>query len=320
MTQESVAIAIVTHNRFECLQRLLMSIRSLNHAVHSVWIVDNSSSDGTPQKIQNDLAPNFHLIELKENRGGAGGFNVAIGAASRSGADWVWIMDDDVLVRPDGLDRLLTYKNESLCIHGVRLQPDGQVLPFEQWMNPRNCFTDLSGESSFRSGKKVCPLNVGCFEGMLIHRSIIEKIGLPDPTFFLTEDDAYYGYLASKQTNVLYVNEVTMSRQLSRPVKSFFMYRTYLSAPEHHLYYFIRNKFLMYRKLRKDGVAHPVAFSLRLARYVFRMSLLYGVYERNPRKVVSAFKGVLHGMQGRFGPMSAPEKQLPARNPQTLPH
>ena len=303
MKKQTVAVALVTYNRFPHLQNLLQSLKNSHYPIESIHIVDNNSTDetirGLPLLVSAD--PTLRAVRLPENRGGAGGFNVAIDNAFQSGADWVWIMDDDVVVRPDGLEKLLSFSDQGLCIHGVRLQPNGEVLPFEQWMSFKTGFTKILKEKSFRQGKKVCRLNVGCFEGMLIHRSIIAQIGLPDPQFFLTEDDAYYGFLASQFTDVLYVNEVVMDRQLSRPRHIFFLFRYYLSAPEHHLYYFIRNKFLMYRKLRRLGLADPVQFGLRLARYVVRVSLLYGVYEFDMIKLKSIFQAVRHGMKGQFG-------------------
>ena len=304
MKKETVAVALVTYNRFPHLQNLLQSLKNSEFPIESIHIVDNNSTDETIWNLPKMAAvdPTLNVVRLPENRGGAGGFNVAIEKAYQSGADWVWVMDDDVMVRPDGLSKLLSYQDQGLCIHGVRLQPNGEVLPFEQWMNLKTGFTKILREKSFRQGRKFCRLNVGCFEGMLIHRSIIAQIGLPDPQFFLTEDDAFYGFLASQFTNVLYVDETVMDRQLSRPRHVFFLYRHYLSAPEHHLYYFIRNKFLMYRKLRRLGHANSFLFALRLARYVIRVSLLYGVYEFDVTKLHSIIQAVQHGLQGRFGP------------------
>lgn len=302
--QEKVAVALVTHNRAECLKRLLDSLRLSTHPLHSIWVVDNCSTDGTIEMLarRKVVEPSLNVIRLPENRGGAGGFASAIESAFQSGADWIWVMDDDVTIFPDALARLLPYQKFGLCLHGVRLQPNNQVLPFEQWMNVKTGFTELMREKSFRQGKSYCFMNVGCFEGMLIHRSIVQRIGLPDAQFFLTEDDAYYGYLASKLTNVLYVNEVVMRRQLSRPRCRFFFFKEYLSAPEHHLYYFIRNKFLMYQKLRAEEASRPIRFGLRLARYVVRVSLLYGVYERDFKKLRAIISGVGDGLRGHFGP------------------
>jgi GT2 family glycosyltransferase len=53
-------------------------------------------------------------------------------------------------------------------------------------------------------------MNSGCFEGMFIHRDIVGQIGLPDPRFFIYWDDQTYGWLASRVTTSVIVNEFVL--------------------------------------------------------------------------------------------------------------
>ena len=41
-----------------------------------------------------------------DNLGGAGGFSVGVKVAYDLGAEWFWVMDDDVAVLPDGIEKL----------------------------------------------------------------------------------------------------------------------------------------------------------------------------------------------------------------------
>ncbi len=59
---------------------------------------------------------------------------------------------------------------------------------------------------------EVFRTNVGNFEGMLIKASVARDIGLPDPRFFITWDDAIYGWLAAQQTPVVYVNAFVIKK------------------------------------------------------------------------------------------------------------
>ena len=41
-----------------------------------------------------------------DNLGGAGGFSAGVKKAYELGAEWFWVMDDDVAVMPEGIERL----------------------------------------------------------------------------------------------------------------------------------------------------------------------------------------------------------------------
>jgi GT2 family glycosyltransferase len=90
----------------------------------------------------------------------------------------------------------------------------------------------------------VEPINIGCFEGMLIHRAIVEQIGFPDPRFFVAGDDVVYGYLASRVTEVVYANVPALIKLLPRKSISSFS-----------LYYHLRNHLLQLRVMRELGEA-----------------------------------------------------------------
>lgn len=60
---------------------------------------------------------------------------------------------------------------------------------------------------------KICFVNVGCFEGMLISREIVNKIGFPNKNYFIVGDDLEYGFLASHYTNVSYVKSAKIIRK-----------------------------------------------------------------------------------------------------------
>lgn len=69
-------------------------------------VVDNASSDGSPQMVRDEF-PHAELIALAENRRFAGGNNVAIARALEQGADAVMLLNNDVLADPDLLVKLL---------------------------------------------------------------------------------------------------------------------------------------------------------------------------------------------------------------------
>jgi GT2 family glycosyltransferase len=89
---------------------------------------------------------------------------------------------------------------------------------------------------SFRNGKSICFVTVGCFEGMLVSRRVVDAIGLPDPKYFISWDDTLYGAKASAHTSVAYVRDAVLQKTLGdNPVSPW------------KTYYIIRNRYFIYK-------------------------------------------------------------------------
>lgn len=99
---------VVTYNRLNKLKNCIAAIKAQSVAVRFIHVVDNNSSDGTKEWLLEN-AERLNIIPhiLDYNGGGAGGFNVGIRAAYSAGADWTWVMDDDVYPKPDCLKALV---------------------------------------------------------------------------------------------------------------------------------------------------------------------------------------------------------------------
>ena len=79
-------------------------------------------------------------------------------------------------------------------------------------------------------------INNCCFEGCLINREIVEKIGFHDTRFFIPGDDSSYGWRVSKQFKILYIRDARMLRaKKSTDVNNSQMYE----------YYTLRNRHLL---------------------------------------------------------------------------
>ena len=75
---------------------------------------------------------------------------------------------------------------------------------------------------------------------MFIHRDIVGRIGLPDPRFFIYWDDQTYGWLASRITTSVIVNEFVLRR--TREIKQWDMGIRHMNASSNaYRYYIMRN-------------------------------------------------------------------------------
>lgn len=101
-----ISVIIVSWNTRELLRGCLNSIRTAaGSLVHEVIVVDNASTDGSPEMVAKEF-PAVTLIQSKENLGFAHGNNLGIERASGS---WLALVNSDVVVHPGCFERLVNY-------------------------------------------------------------------------------------------------------------------------------------------------------------------------------------------------------------------
>jgi len=115
--------------------------------------------------------------------------------------------------------------------------------------------------ASFRNGRDWCAVNVACFEGMLVHRSIIDLIGLPDTGYFIYHDDTVFGIKASFYTNVIYVKRAVFRKKIYG----------YGAITPMRSYYMIRNTFRLKREVFATG---QVGEATRFTNFLFFLNLV----------------------------------------------
>ncbi|MUJ28014.1 glycosyltransferase [Aliivibrio fischeri] len=290
-----VTAVVVTYNRkemlLECLEGLLKQTRPIDEIV----LINNASSDGTDKFLkENGILEHdiIHYCKLENNTGGAGGFYHGMKVAIERGADWLWTMDDDIEPEPDALKVQLSYTNMSECINATKIfTENGETQYWEQFYDPFTArLFDLKNRS-FENGQNWCCVNVACFEGMLVSKNLIEKIGFPEPGYFIYQDDTVYGIKASFFTNVVYVKTAIFRKKIY----------SYGNMNPFRVYYTLRNNF----KVKRD-ITHmdQVGSGDKLSNFIFLLSqlriTLQGLrfdFSRNMLK--SIIKGWLHGLQGK---------------------
>lgn len=210
---ENLYAVVVTYNRADFLRNLLDSFARLDTAPTRILVVDNASSDHTPEVIARAAAAGLPIQyeRLEQNVGGAGGFSRGVELALESGAEWLWLMDDDVEVLPGAVDALAKFTPDYSCMIGRRYDANGKPFFWQHhFVEALGIFLPVSRDV-FRHSE-VFRTNVGNFEGMLINASVARNIGLPDPRFFITWDDLIYGWLAAQQTPVVYVDAFVIKK------------------------------------------------------------------------------------------------------------
>src|SRR5688572_16068685 len=105
-----VSALVVTYNRERLLEACLDAIEAQSRPVDELVLVDNASTDGTPELLRGrgylDRS-DVRYLRLDRNLGSSGGFARGFEAARESSADWLWVLDDDAEPAPDCLELLL---------------------------------------------------------------------------------------------------------------------------------------------------------------------------------------------------------------------
>lgn len=103
-----IDVITLTWNQQQDTLDCLASLSRLTYPNHRIIVVDNGSTDGTVEAVRAQY-PAVTLIVNDRNLGFQGGFNAGIRRALASGADYVFVMNNDTTVQADILDELIKY-------------------------------------------------------------------------------------------------------------------------------------------------------------------------------------------------------------------
>lgn len=192
---DKVAAVVVTYNRVDKLGKVLDSILAQTRSVDQLIVVDNASTDSTPQLLSvYDDDPRVEIVRLSTNTGGAGGFAAGMERAYERGADWVWIMDDDCYTTETALEKLLEG-------HAEAETELGRAVPYScslvRYTDGSICEMNNPG-TTWDWGRLIAKglnsvLVTNCsFVSVLIPRRSIAKYGLPLVEYFIWFDDMEY--------------------------------------------------------------------------------------------------------------------------------
>ena len=104
MTEPTVSLVISVWNRKEDLRENLASIRAQTRPADEVVVVDNCSSDGTPEMVRAEFPEVKLVCTPHSDYGACETFNIGFASA---GGDYVGILDDDVILPPTFVEQML---------------------------------------------------------------------------------------------------------------------------------------------------------------------------------------------------------------------
>jgi GT2 family glycosyltransferase len=101
-----VITVILNTNRRDDTVECLGSLAQSTYPNHKIIVLDNASTDGSVEAIRAQF-PAVEIMRLTSNKGYAGNNNVGIQAALGQQADWVLVLNEDTILDPECLTRLV---------------------------------------------------------------------------------------------------------------------------------------------------------------------------------------------------------------------
>ncbi|MBT2531857.1 glycosyltransferase [Arthrobacter sp. ISL-48] len=215
----AVTLQITTLNKTDfCLNNLRLlaeNVEALEH-VQEILIVDQGSqkvSDAAGyEEVRDSLNGKLRIIN-QSNLGGSGGFARGMFEAVENGSDYVLLMDDDVVVEPESIIRLLTFADRCKTPtivggHMFDLYNRTVLHTFGEVVNPYRFQPSLPNDEmilghDFMSSNlrqtswlhRRCDVDYNGWWMCLVPTQVIREIGLSLP-LFIKWDDSEYGLRA----------------------------------------------------------------------------------------------------------------------------
>lgn len=255
-----------------------------------VYLVDNGSTDGSAEALGG--RPGLVFLPQPLNRGFAGGSNAGIRKALADGCDYILLLNNDVLLHPAFLARLLAWAESNpkagLISPKIRYaQPEnllwygGGDLPWPRMLGGMTTNEEDRGQ---RDQARIVGFATGCC--LLVRRQVFERVGLLDEDYSFYHEDVDFCVRAARAGfEVWYVPHSLIWHRVSQSTQHNSSLQTFL---------FNRNRMIFFRKHIRGGRLVPVVVLeiLRWLRFV-----LTALANRRPGQARSYTAGVIDGLR-----------------------
>jgi len=258
MSQPYVVNLVINDNRCDDTLACLTSLEKGTYDKCTTIVLDNGSTDGCLETIRSTF-PAVQIIELVRNDGYAGNNNIGIEAALAQGADWVFVLNEDTILAPDCLTRLIDAgeSDPHIGIVGPMVyhydEPD-VIQSAGGMLGPRWQSIHLAKNEVDRD-QFTAPHEVDWISGcaILVRRALVEQVGMLDERFFCYWEDTEWCLRAAK--GGWRIVHVPAAKLWHKGVQRDYHPRPFVT------YYLTRNRFLTLAKHHAPTKAWALAWA-----------------------------------------------------------
>ncbi len=297
----SVAIIVLNWNGREDTLACLDSLARLEYPSSHIIVVDNGSTDGSPEAIRRAF-PQAEVLETGRNLGYAGGNNWGLKVALARPFPYILLLNNDTLVAPDFLTHLVNAAADRTV--GIA----GPTIYYADWpeviwtaggaIDWRRGDTHMVGldqpdQGQFGSVPREVDFVSGC--AMLIRRDVLECVGLLDERFFLYYEEVEWCVRARRAGfRILHVPQAKVWHRIAPQAQA--------ESPAIH-YYMTRNRLLFLALTGASGRAW-LATAADYVRTLLSWSLRPRWRHKGQQRRAMA-RAIADAWRGHWGPLQA---------------
>jgi GT2 family glycosyltransferase len=259
--------------------------------------------------------PDVTLRVLSENRGGAGGFHEGMRIAAQQDVDWIWVMDDDAEPEADALEQLfapnLQTREDVVALASLKVNADGQRQPTHAGSYDPITMRKVPIDPV---GPAVEPIEFSSFVGLMVQKSIVEHIGLPEAGYFIWGDDTEYSLRLNtvgaivlvRGSRVVHHDEFAPGRK-SAPLLS----RDWRNRPVEKYwrnYYTLRNRLLIVNAYANTPAERGWGYLMGFMLFLRSAAAVLAFDEHKAFRLCVLWNGLMHGVRGRDGKFYDPDE------------
>jgi GT2 family glycosyltransferase len=192
-----VVTVVLNYRHYEDALRCVASLQASTYLDHNIVVVDNTEPERKWDGFRRRLDRCVELIDAGGNVGFAAGCNLGIRRALSVGAEFIWLVNPDVVVAPDTLERLIAAaeRHPDAGVFGCRIL-DNQHPPRIHF-NGGVIDPARGGATAHRDQglidadvpdelREVDYVTGACF---LVRRSVVRRVGpMPEEYFLYFEE------------------------------------------------------------------------------------------------------------------------------------
>jgi len=289
-----VYIVVLNWNDYENTKECIASLDILSYPNYKILILDNNSQDKSGELLKKNF-PQYEVILNSSNLGYTGGNNVGIKIALERDADYIFILNNDTIVKDkEFLNDMVAFmeKHKTIGILGPKIvsYSSKEVLTdyFSSiwWGNIEKQY--LKNKKEYGENSRISTRLLGA--AILVRGDLFKKIGLLKEDYFMySEEDDFSLRAIINNFDVVYFPNQTVYRKVDNDGRAY---------NERKTYYCTRNKIHMLRENLNGGFGvYMNIFNVLGEAKTILKHFLKGEFSIS----FCILKGLLHGFSKKYG-------------------
>ncbi|MFC3416605.1 glycosyltransferase family 2 protein [Algoriphagus hitonicola] len=297
----SVAIILVNWNGLKFTRACLQSLQKVDFPSFRVIVVDNASEENEGENLKVDF-PEIILIQNQENLGFSGGNNVGIRKALEMGFSHIMLLNNDTVVEPEFLGKMVLKMKESEQIGVVQpvicfLENPNKIWSaggkWEPHLSRAITLGDRKLLENYSLSDKEIDWATGCC--MLIRREAILDAGLLQEQYFAYFEDVEWSLrFRAKSWEIHLASQAKIYHEAGASSKKKHAEGT---LSPRVFYFHVRNQLFLIRSTHRFPFP---AFGYHLGRFSFWM--IYFLIRGRFQKLKAVAKGIKDGLNTELNP------------------